>query len=167
MNNQSLASTDVKSAIAGEATQCQSGNAKVIVTMPAYNAADTLLRTFEEIPKGTVSEFILVDDCSQDDTVEVGKSLDIKVIKHPHNVGYGGNQKTCYLEALRDGADIVIMLHPDYQYDPRKIPDMIAPILSGNADIVLGSRLLGGGALKGGIITMSAFIAAEGAGLNL
>jgi glycosyltransferase involved in cell wall biosynthesis len=124
---------------------------KVIVTMPAYNAAKTLLKTFEDIPKGMVSEVILVDDCSSDDTVAVGSTLDIKIVRHPHNVGYGGNQKTCYLEALRDGADIVIMLHPDYQYDPRKIPEMIAPILAGNADIVLGSRFLGGGALKGGM----------------
>lgn len=124
---------------------------KVVVTMPAYNAAKTLLKTFEEIPKGLVSEFILVDDCSQDDTVAVGNTLDVKVIRHPHNVGYGGNQKTCYLEALRDGADIVVMLHPDYQYDPRKVPNMIAPILAEEADIVLGSRFLGGGALKGGM----------------
>ncbi len=126
-------------------------SAKVIVTMPAYNAAKTLLKTFEDIPKGLVSEIIMVDDCSSDDTVAIGSSLDIKVIQHPHNVGYGGNQKTCYLEALRDNADIVIMLHPDYQYDPRKIPEMIAPILSGEADIVLGSRFIGGGALKGGM----------------
>lgn len=124
---------------------------KIIVTMPAYNAAKTLLKTFDEIDKGLVSEVILVDDCSKDDTCETASSLDIKVIRHPHNVGYGGNQKTCYMEALRDGADIVIMLHPDYQYDPRKIPDMVAPIMSGEADIVLGSRLLGGGALKGGM----------------
>jgi glycosyltransferase involved in cell wall biosynthesis len=138
----------------------QSGKkqAKVIVTMPAYNAAKTLLKTFDDIPKGVVSEIILVDDCSGDDTVAVGKSLDIKVIRHPHNVGYGGNQKTCYLEALRDGADIVIMLHPDYQYDPRKVPEIIAPILNGEADIVLGSRFLGGGALKGGM-PMYKFIA--------
>ncbi len=125
--------------------------AKIIVTMPAYNAAKTLLKTFEEIPKGLVSEIILVDDCSADDTAALGSALDIKVIRHPHNVGYGGNQKTCYLEALRDGADIVIMLHPDYQYDPTKIPEMVAPILEGKADIVLGSRFLGGGALKGGM----------------
>ncbi len=125
--------------------------AKIIVTMPAYNAAKTLLKTFEEIPKGLVSEIILVDDCSSDETVALGSSLDIKVIRHPHNVGYGGNQKTCYLEALRDEADIVIMLHPDYQYDPKKIPEMVEPILQGKADIVLGSRLLGGGALKGGM----------------
>jgi glycosyltransferase involved in cell wall biosynthesis len=126
-------------------------SARVVVTMPAYNAAKTLLKTFEDIPHGLVHEVILVDDCSQDDTVETASSIGIKVIRHPHNVGYGGNQKTCYLEALRDGADVVIMLHPDYQYDPRKIPEMIAPILSGKADIVLGSRLLNGGALKGGM----------------
>lgn len=125
--------------------------ARVIVTMPAYNAAKTLLRTFEDIPKGLVHEVILVDDCSQDDTAETALSIGIKVIRHPHNVGYGGNQKTCYLEALRDGADVVIMLHPDYQYDPRKIPEIIAPILEGKADIVLGSRLLNGGALRGGM----------------
>lgn len=124
---------------------------RIVVTMPAYNAAKTLLKTFEEIPRGLVSEIIMVDDCSKDETVAVGSTLDIKIVRHPHNVGYGGNQKTCYLEALRDGADIVIMLHPDYQYDPRKIPEMVAPILEGKADIVLGSRFLGGGALKGGM----------------
>ena len=128
-----------------------SASARVIVTMPAYNAAKTLLKTFEDIPKGLVHEVILVDDCSQDDTAQTASSIGIKVIRHPHNVGYGGNQKTCYLEALRDGADVVIMLHPDYQYDPRKIPEMIAPILARKADIVLGSRLLNGGALKGGM----------------
>src|SRR5271170_934625 len=125
--------------------------ARIVVTMPAYNAAKTLLKTFEEIPKGLVSEIIMVDDCSKDDTVAVGSTLDIKIIRHPHNVGYGGNQKTCYLEALRDGADIVIMLHPDYQYDPKKIPEMVAPILEGKADIVLGSRFFEGGALRGGM----------------
>lgn len=138
------------------ATSPQSGAAvatktKIVVTMPAYNAAKTLIKTFDEIPRGLVSEIIMVDDCSKDETVAVGSTLDIKIIRHPHNVGYGGNQKTCYLEALRDGADIVIMLHPDYQYDPRKIPEMVAPILEGKADIVLGSRFLGGGALKGGM----------------
>jgi glycosyltransferase involved in cell wall biosynthesis len=132
--------------------------AKIVVTMPAYNAAKTLLKTFEEIPKGLVAEIIMVDDCSTDDTVALGSSLDIKVIRHPHNVGYGGNQKTCYMEALRDQADIVIMLHPDYQYDPTKIPEMVKPILGGTADIVLGSRFLGGGALKGGM-PMYKFIA--------
>lgn len=129
----------------------RSGVTKVIVTMPAYNAAKTLIKTFGEIDKDLVQEIILVDDCSKDDTVAVASTLPIKVIRHPHNVGYGGNQKTCYAEALRDGADIIIMLHPDYQYDPRKIPEMIAPILNGEADIVLGSRFIGGGALKGGM----------------
>lgn len=133
------------------AAEASQGSAKVIVTMPAYNAAKTLLKTFEDIPHGLVSEVILVDDCSQDDTCDAATNLDIKVIRHPHNVGYGGNQKTCYLEALRDGADIVIMLHPDYQYDPRKIPEIIAPIINGEADIVLGSRFFNGGALKGGM----------------
>jgi glycosyltransferase involved in cell wall biosynthesis len=133
------------------ANSSATATARVIVTMPAYNAAKTLLKTFEDIPKGLVHEVILVDDCSQDDTCETAANIGIKVIRHPHNVGYGGNQKTCYLEALRDGADVVIMLHPDYQYDPRKIPEMIAPILGGKADIVLGSRLLNGGALKGGM----------------
>lgn len=131
---------------------------KVIVHMPAYNAAKTLIQTWNEIDKDLVSEIILVDDCSKDDTVAVAGTLPIKVIRHPHNVGYGGNQKTGYAEALRDGADIVIMLHPDYQYDPLKIPDMIGPILRGEADIVLGSRFLGGGALKGGM-PMYKFIA--------
>jgi glycosyltransferase involved in cell wall biosynthesis len=131
---------------------------KIIVTMPAYNAAKTLLKTFEAMPKGIVSEIILVDDCSHDDTTVIGKSLNMKVIRHPHNVGYGGNQKTCYLEALRDGADIVIMLHPDYQYDPTKIPDMVQPIIEGQADIVLGSRFIGNGALRGGM-PMYKFIA--------
>lgn len=129
----------------------QKTETKIIVTMPAYNAAKTLIKTFDDIPAGSISEIILVDDCSQDDTVAIGSSLNIKVIRHPHNVGYGGNQKTCYMEALRDGADITIMLHPDYQYDPKKIPEIIAPIIAGQADIVLGSRLLGGGALRGGM----------------
>jgi len=124
---------------------------RIVVTMPAYNAAKTLLKTFNDIPKELVCEIIMVDDCSHDETVSIGGTLPIKVIRHPHRTGYGGNQKTCYLEALRDGADIVVMLHPDYQYDPLKIPDMVAPILSGEADIVLGSRILNGDALKGGM----------------
>lgn len=149
MQNSTATSTATKSR-EGEGASVAT-KAKVIVTMPAYNAARTLIKTWEEIDKILVDEIILVDDCSKDDTVAVASSLPIKVIKHPHNVGYGGNQRTCYQEALRDGADIVIMLHPDYQYDPRKIPDIVAPILSGQADIVLGSRFLGGGALKGGM----------------
>jgi glycosyltransferase involved in cell wall biosynthesis len=154
----SAASINYQSSIINLEEKNSLPKAKIIVTMPAYNAAKTLLKTFEDIPRGLVSEIILVDDCSKDETVNVGSSLDIKVIRHPHNVGYGGNQKTCYLEALRDDADIIIMLHPDYQYDPKKIPEIVAPILAGRADIVLGSRLLGGGALKGGM-PMYKFIA--------
>jgi glycosyltransferase involved in cell wall biosynthesis len=114
---------------------------KVVVVMPAYNAARTLRDTFERIPS-LVERVILVDDHSSDATVEVAASLGLKVIRHPHNVGYGGNQKTCYMEALRDGADVIVMLHPDGQYDPELIGDLIRPILDGNADMVLGSRFL-------------------------
>lgn len=134
------------------------GRAKVVVTMPAYNAAKTLVKTWEDIPHDMISQIIMVDDCSHDSTVSIGQSLNLTVIRHPHNVGYGGNQKTGYLEALRNDADIVIMLHPDYQYDPTKIPELIAPILAGEADIVLGSRFLNNGALKGGM-PMYKFIA--------
>jgi len=116
---------------------------KVIVVMPAYNAAATLLQTYEQIPKDVVTEVLLVDDASRDETVAVARKLDIPTLVHPENRGYGGNQKTCYTEALRRGADIVVMLHPDYQYDPTLIPEMIAPIQNGEADLVLGSRLLG------------------------
>ena len=124
---------------------------KVVITMPAYNAAKTLEKTFEDIPHDLISQIIMVDDCSHASTVSIGQALNLTVIKHPHNVGYGGNQKTGYLEALRSDADIVIMLHPDYQYDPTKIPELIEPILRGEADIVLGSRFLNNGALAGGM----------------
>lgn len=116
---------------------------KVIVVMPAYNAASTLLRTYEQIPKDIVGEVLLVDDASRDKTVALARELNIPTLVHPENRGYGANQKTCYTEALRRGADIVVMLHPDYQYDPTLIPEMIAPIQKGEADLVLGSRLLG------------------------
>lgn len=123
-----------------------------MIVMPAYNAARTVRQTWTAIPKGWVQRVILVDDGSTDDTVEVAKSLDLQVIEHPHNVGYGGNQKTCYLEALRQGADVVVMLHPDGQYDPSLLPDLVRPILSGEADLVLGSRFLQrGGARRGGM----------------
>jgi glycosyltransferase involved in cell wall biosynthesis len=125
--------------------------AKVIVVMPAYNAAKTLERTYHDIPKGVVDEVILVDDFSKDDTVQIARRLKLKTIMHPQNKGYGGNQKTCYREALISGADVVVMLHPDYQYDSRLIPEMIAPILNGRADFVMGSRIIGEGALKGGM----------------
>ena len=119
--------------------------------MPAYNAAKTIQATFDDIPKDCVDTIILVDDASHDETVNKAKELGLKVFVHPQNRGYGGNQKTCYTEALKEGADIVIMLHPDYQYDPGLIPDIIRPIIDGKADLVLASRLLSGTALSGGM----------------
>ena len=126
---------------------------KVIVIMPAYNAEKTLDRVYKDIPRDVVDMIILVDDASTDNTVKAASQYeDITVIKHPHNAGYGANQKTCYIEALRNDADIVIMVHPDNQYDPKFIKDIIRPIQEGRADIVLGSRMLmAGGALKGGM----------------
>ncbi len=126
-------------------------NKKVVVVLPAYNAEKTLQDTYSEIPRDIVDEIILVDDASSDKTAEVAKSLGIKTIVHTENKGYGGNQKTCYREALKLGADIVIMLHPDYQYTPKLIPAMAYLIESGEFDAVLGSRILSGGALKGGM----------------
>src|SRR6185436_7165535 len=125
---------------------------RVVIVMPAYNAAKTLEDTFRAIPPGYFDEIVVVDDHSRDDTAELARSLNLKAIRHPHNVGYGGNQKTCYMEALRDGAEIVVMLHPDGQYDPKIIPEMIRPIQEGRADMVLGSRMmLPGGARRGGM----------------
>jgi glycosyltransferase involved in cell wall biosynthesis len=125
---------------------------RVIIVMPAYNAALTLEDTFNRIPPGYYDEIVLVDDFSRDDTTQLAQKLSLKAIRHPHNVGYGGNQKTCYMEALRDGADIVVMLHPDGQYDPAIIPEMIEPIRQDRADLVLGSRMMiPGGAQKGGM----------------
>ena len=126
-------------------------NKKVVVVLPAYNAEKTLEDTYSEIPRDIVDEIILVDDASSDKTAVMAKSLGIKTIVHPENKGYGGNQKTCYREALKLGADIVIMLHPDYQYTPKLIPAMAYLIESGEFDAVLGSRILSGGALKGGM----------------
>lgn len=121
-----------------------SGGARVIVVMPAYNAARTVVRTYRDIPRDVVDQVVLVDDVSKDDTVEIAKLLGIEhVIVHPRNRGYGGNQKTCYERALAERADIVVMVHPDYQYDPTRIPELIAPIVDGSADMVLGSRFLG------------------------
>lgn len=116
---------------------------KIIVVMPAYNAALTLEKTYHAMPEGSYDSVILVDDASQDHTVEVAKKLNLHVIEHPENRGYGGNQKTCYTHALEMGADIVVMLHPDYQYDPRIIPDLVAPIRDEGVDVVLASRMLG------------------------
>jgi glycosyltransferase involved in cell wall biosynthesis len=125
---------------------------KVIVVMPARNAARTLERTVSAVPREWVDEIILVDDKSTDNTVELARGLPLHVIWHPHNVGYGGNQKTCYLEALQRDADAVVMLHPDGQYEPELIPDLVGPILRGEADLVLGSRLAEPGvALAGGM----------------
>jgi glycosyltransferase involved in cell wall biosynthesis len=128
-----------------------SPSTKVIVVMPAYNAARTLERTYNDLPRDVIDHVILVDDVSRDETVEIAQRLGLKVIVHVQNRGYGGNQKTCYIEALKDGADIVVMLHPDYQYDSRLVPQLIAPIQAGEVDLVLGSRLLGGGTLAGGM----------------
>jgi len=125
---------------------------KVVVVMPAYNASRTLADTYLEIPRDIVDEVVLVDDASMDNTAEVALQLGIDhVIRHEHNLGYGGNQKTCYRKALGLGADIVIMVHPDYQYTPKLIPSMAHLIANGLYHVVLGSRILGKGALKGGM----------------
>jgi glycosyltransferase involved in cell wall biosynthesis len=125
----------------------------VVVVMPAYNGAKTVAKTHGDLPKDVVDKVILVDDASQDDTAEIARRLGLDVIVHIQNKGYGGNQKTCYIEALAAGADIVVMLHPDNQYDATRVPAMIQPIIDGKADFVLGSRLLEGRAatLKGGM----------------
>jgi glycosyltransferase involved in cell wall biosynthesis len=125
--------------------------ARVVVVMPAYNAARTLEATYRGLAMDVVDEVILVDDVSHDETVDIAERLGLKVVVHIQNRGYGGNQKTCYLEALRSGADVVVMVHPDNQYDSTLVPQMIQPILDGSADIVLGSRLLSGTALSGGM----------------
>jgi glycosyltransferase involved in cell wall biosynthesis len=124
---------------------------KVMVVLPAYNAAKTLERTIQDVPDGVVDEFLLVDDFSRDETAAKAREMGIPVIRHDQNRGYGGNQKTCYKEALRQGADIVIMLHPDYQYTPKLIGAMAWLVASEEFDVVLGSRILGVGALKGGM----------------
>jgi glycosyltransferase involved in cell wall biosynthesis len=125
---------------------------RVVVVLPAYNAALTLKKTYDEIPFDIVDEVVLVDDYSKDNTSELGRQIGIKhVIRHEKNKGYGGNQKTCYDKALELGADIVIMLHPDYQYTPKLIPSMTYVIANGLYPVVFGSRILGKGALKGGM----------------
>jgi len=127
-------------------------NKKVVVVMPAYNAAKTVEMTYKEIPFDIVDEVILVDDQSKDDTVTVAKQIGIQhVIRHEKNKGYGGNQKTCYTKALEIGADIVVMLHPDYQYTPKLITAMVSIIGQDLYPVVFGSRILGKGALKGGM----------------
>jgi glycosyltransferase involved in cell wall biosynthesis len=127
-------------------------NKKIVVVLPAYNAAKTLEKTYNEIPFDIVDDIVLVDDNSPDDTIRVAEMLGIKnIIKHQKNRGYGGNQKTCYAHALALGADVIIMLHPDYQYTPMLIPAMASIIAQDLYPVVLGSRILGKGALKGGM----------------
>jgi glycosyltransferase involved in cell wall biosynthesis len=116
---------------------------RVVIVMPAYNAAKTLERTYHDIPHDLIHKIILVDDVSRDDTVAVARQLGLDVIIHRQNLGYGGNQKTCYDAALEAGADAVVMLHPDYQYDATRIPALVQPILDGQKDLMLGSRFLG------------------------
>lgn len=124
---------------------------KIVVVLPAYNAEKTLKKTCDEIPKDIVDDIILIDDGSGDKTVEVARSIGLRVFVHEKNKGYGANQKTCYAEALKLGADVVVMLHPDYQYPPKLITPMAGLITSGVFDVVLGSRILGNKALKGGM----------------
>jgi glycosyltransferase involved in cell wall biosynthesis len=124
---------------------------KVVVVMPAYNAGRTLRMTYEELPKEAVNLVILVDDGSTDQTLEIARELGLEIFVHNKNYGYGANQKTCYTEALKAGADVVVMVHPDYQYDPTLVPQMIEPIVRGQADVVLGSRLKSGSALAQGM----------------
>ncbi|HQU85513.1 MAG TPA: glycosyltransferase family 2 protein [Pyrinomonadaceae bacterium] len=124
---------------------------KIIVVMPAYNAEKTLVQTVSEIPRDIVDEIFLVDDASSDETVKVAAEMDLTVFQHTKNYGYGRNQKTCYREALKHGADIVVMVHPDYQYSPNLIVPMAGMIAYGEYDVVMGSRILGKGALVGGM----------------
>ena len=124
---------------------------RIIVVMPAYRAGRTLEATWRDLPHDIVDDLVLVDDSSDDDTVAIARRLGLEVIEHPQNRGYGSNQKTCYAAALDRGADIVVMVHPDYQYDPRLVTPMAGMIASGVYDLVIGSRILGGGALAGGM----------------
>ncbi len=126
-------------------------NKNIVIYIPARNTAHLLKPTFDEIPKGIAGRIILVDNVSSDNTVETALSLGIEVIRHETNRGYGGSQKTGYMNFLENEGDLVVMLHSDFQYDPKCIPDLVAPILEGKADAVLGSRILGGQALKGGM----------------
>ncbi len=124
---------------------------KIVVVMPAYNADRTLRMTYEELPRDQVHLVILVDDGSTDATLDIARDLNLEIFVHNRNYGYGANQKTCYAEALKAGADIVVMVHPDYQYDPRLVPQMVQPVIDGTADMVMGSRLKSGSALQQGM----------------
>jgi glycosyltransferase involved in cell wall biosynthesis len=129
----------------------ESTRRKVVVIMPAYNAAKTLRMTYMELPRDVVDMVLLVDDASSDETVEIARQLNLELFIHNRNYGYGGNQKTCYAEALKANADIVVMVHPDYQYDPTCLPRIIQPIEDGSADVVLGSRLMSISPVKQGM----------------
>jgi glycosyltransferase involved in cell wall biosynthesis len=124
---------------------------KVVVVMPAYNAAKTLHMTYADLPHEMVDLVILVDDGSSDETAKIARELGLELFVHDRNYGYGANQKTCYREALKAGADIVVMVHPDYQYDPTLLPEVVRPIQEGRADVVLGSRLMGDSPMKQGM----------------
>lgn len=130
---------------------------KVIVVMPAYNAGKTLRMTYEALPKDQVHLVILVDDGSTDSTLQVASNLNLQVFVHNRNYGYGANQKTCYTEALKAGGDVVVMIHPGYQYDPTLLPQIIAPIIQNEADVVLGSRLKRGRECLGGSTSATVF----------
>ncbi|MGH9364050.1 MAG: glycosyltransferase family 2 protein [Thermoanaerobaculia bacterium] len=129
----------------------QAGRLKIAVVMPAYNAEKTLERTFSDIPPGVADDLILVDDASRDGTAALARRLGLHVVVHAENRGYGGNQKTCYQTALGRGADIVVMVHPDHQYDPKVIPALVEPLLARQCDAVFGSRMLGGRPIQGGM----------------
>jgi len=126
-------------------------NKKIVVVLPAFQAGRTLRITYDSLPQGVIDEVLLVDDASSDDTIDVAHELGIKVFSHQTNLGYGANQKTCYKNALDMGADVVVMLHPDYQYDPRLVTPMAAMVTSGVYDVVIGSRILGNTAQSGGM----------------
>ena len=124
---------------------------RVCVVMPAYNAEKTLERTYHDLPLDWVDDVVLVDDASADRTTEIARELGLHTIVHPRNRGYGGNQKTCYANAMARGADIMVMIHPDHQYDPKYVPELVKPLLRGDCDAVFGSRMLGGRPIEGGM----------------
>ena len=132
-----------------EGEQVEKSN--IVVVMPAYNAAHTLEKTYQDLPLDLISEIILVDDSSKDETVPIAKKLGMAVFRHNHKFGYGANQKTCYTEALKTHGTIVVMVHPDYQYDPKLLPSLIQPIMENKADVVLGSRMMGVSAYSQGM----------------